>query len=269
LAGTSTPLPPGNNTVRLLIGRNQTIHDWANVTGADLDLTTADELLLLAIEPRTGRIAARPPHSLPFALAGAMLMDLIHDRQITVVDDKIVAGADTGEPWCDAILARIRRMPIPQGIGYWVIAVGAPQFRAQDRVTWRLIERGLVTLDVRRVLVVFSSMRYVVALPGVRDALRARVAAAMATNESVSAQFGSLIAMAASCGILHRLIAGQQRRAARQRLLAILQADEFATGEAVTAAQFVSAATFEVYSAVCAGGHGAGGGGHGGGHGGH
>jgi len=112
-------------------------------------------------------------------------------------------------------------------------------------------------------------MHYVVAQPGVRDAIRGRVAAAMATDESVDAQTASLIAMAAACGILHRLIPGGQRTVARRRLLAILQADEFATGEAVTAAQFVSAATFEVYSAVCAGGHPGGGGGHGGGHGGH
>lgn len=238
--------------------------------GAGLDLTTADELMLLAIEPKTGRIAARPPHSLPLALAGAMLMQLIHDQHITVVEDKVVAGEDTGQAWCDAILARIRRMPIPQGIGYWVVAVGAQQFRAQDRVTWRLIERGLVSFDVRPVLGgVFSSMHYVVAQPGVRVAIRGRVAAAMATDEFVDAQTASLIAMAAACGILHRLIPGGQRTVARRRLLAILQADEFATGEAVTAAQFVSAATFEVYSAVCAGGHPGGGGGHGGGHGGH
>lgn len=238
--------------------------------GAGLDLTTADELMLLAIEPKTGRIAARPPHSLPLALAGAMLMELIHDQHIAVVDDKVVAGEDTGQPWRDAILARIRRMPIPQGVGYWVVAIGAPQFRAQDRVAWRLIERGLVSLDVRPVLGgVFSSMHYIVAQPGVRDAIRARVASAMATDESVDAQTVCLIAMAAASGILHRLIAGGQRTVARRRLLAVLQADEFATGKAVTAAQFVSAATFEVYSAVCAGGH-AGGGGHGGGgHGGH
>jgi hypothetical protein len=242
----------------------------SDVTRVGFDLTTADELMLLAIEPKTGRVVARPPHSLPLALAGAMLMDLIHDRHITVVDEKVEAGADTGQRWRDAILARIRRMPIPQGIGYWVVAVGAPQFRAQDRVTWRLIERGLVTLDVRPVLAgAFSSMRYVVAQPDVRDATRARVAAAMTTDESVDTQTVSLIAMAAASGILHRLIPGGQRIVARRRLLAILQADEFATGEAVTAAQFVSAATFEVYSAVCAGGHAGGGGGHGGGHGGH
>jgi hypothetical protein len=240
------------------------------VIGIGLDLTTADELMLLAIEPKTGRITARPPHSLPLALAGAMLMELIHDQHIAVVDEKIVAGADTGQPWRDAILARIRRMPIPQGIGYWVTSVGAPQFRAQDRVTWRLIERGLVTLDVRPVLGgVLSSMRYVVAQPDVRDAIKERVAAAMATDESVDAQTLSLIAMTAASGMLHRFIAKGQRVVARRRLLAILQADEFATGEAVTAAQFVSAATFEVYSAVCAGGHPGGGGGHGGGHGGH
>lgn len=238
--------------------------------GAALDLTTADELMLLAIEPKTGRVAARPPHSLPLALAGAMLTDLIHDQHITVVDDKVVAGVDTGEPWRDAIIGRIRRMPIPQGIGYWVVSVGAPQFRAQDRVTWRLIERGLVSLDVRPVLGgVFSSMHYVIAQPEVRDGIRSRVAAAMATDESVDAQTAALIAMAAACGILHRFVARGQRVVARRRLLAILQADEFATGEAVAAAQFVSAATFEVYSAVCAGGHAGGGGGHGGGHGGH
>jgi Golgi phosphoprotein 3 (GPP34) len=244
-------------------------HLTTGVTGADLDLTTADELMLVAIEPKTGRVAARPPHSLPLALAGAMLMELIHDGHITVVDDKVVAGADTGQPWCDAILARIRRMPIPQGIGYWVIAVGSPQFRSQDRVTWRLIERGLVRLDVRSMLGVFSSIRFVVARPDVRDAIRARVAMAMATDGPVDAQTVSLIAMAAASGILHRLIAGQPRTAARRRLLAILRADQFATGEAVIAAEFVSAATFEVYSAVFAGGHGGGGGGHGGGHGGH
>jgi hypothetical protein len=150
-------------------------------------------------------------------------MDLIHDGHITVVDDKVVAGADTGQPWCDAILARIRRMPIPQGIGYWVISVGAPPFRAQDRVTWRLIERGLVRLDVRSMLGVFSSTRFVVARPDVRDAIRARVATAMATDGSVDAQTVSLIAMAAASGRPHRLIAGQPRMAARRRMLAILR----------------------------------------------
>ncbi len=233
------------------------------------DLTTADELLLLAIEPDSGRISARPPFTLPYALAGAMLMDVMRDQRVTLTDAKLAAGPDTGEPWCDAILARIRRMPLPQGIGYWVNAFAYQHFRAQDRTTWRLIERGLVTIDVRLTLGLVPSTRYYLAQPAVRDAIAARIASALTTEDAPGPQIVSLIAMAAACRILEHLVDRPHRRAAMRRARTMLQGDASATDTALAAAQYTYAASMEVYASVCAGGHGAGGGHGGGGHGGH
>jgi Golgi phosphoprotein 3 (GPP34) len=242
--------------------------DWGALIGAATDLTTADELLLLAIDPRTGRLSARPPFTLPLALAGAMLMDLIHDQHVMLIDGKVVAGLETGEPWRDAILARIRRMPLPQGIGYWVNALGVPRFRAQDRTTWRLIERGLVSPYIRLFLGVLASTRFTVTQPAIRNAIAARVAGALTTDNRPDPQTASLIAMAGASGLLDRLVDRRHRISARRRTRSILQGDESANDAVLAAAQYTYAAAMEVYSAVCAGG-GDGGGGHGGGHGGH
>jgi hypothetical protein len=197
-----------------------------------------------------------------------MLMDLMHDERVTVIDGVVVAGPDTADPLSDAILARIRRMPIPQGIGYWINALGAPQFRAQDRITWRLIERGLVSIDVRLALVVFASTRYIVTEPAVRDAIASRITRALTSDDRVEPQTVSLITMADACGILKHVIKRQYRRAAWRRARSIMQSDEFASDAALATAQYAYAASLEVYASVCAAGHGTGGG-HGGGHGGH
>src|SRR5580658_3625931 len=202
-------------------------------------LTTADELMLLAIDPGSSKLRAHPPHTLPLALAGAMLMDVIRAEIVTVTDGNLVAGDDTGEPMWDAILARIRRMPLPQGIGYWVNLFGAPQFRAQDRVTWRLIERKLITIDVRVALGVFDSTLYVIADEDARSAIAAKVARVLVTDDPPDAQTVSLLAMAVACGLLDRLSDGKHRIAARRRARSILGADEAAADVARSTSQFL------------------------------
>jgi hypothetical protein len=209
-------------------------------------LTTADELMLLVIDPSNGKLSAHPPHTLPLALAGAMLMDLVREQRIAIIDGNLAAGADTGEALCDAILARIRRMPIPQGIGYWVNALGAAQFRAQDRVTWRLIERRLITIDVRVSLGVLASTRYVIADPDARRAVAAKVGRVLVTDEAPDPQVVSLLGMAVACGILDRLSDRRHRITARRRARAILGSDEAVSDAARSTSQFLYAASAEI-----------------------
>lgn len=105
----------------------------AAVTKAESQFTLAEELLLLAIDPRHGRLVEKPPGSLAYAVAGAMLTGLLHAGQVMLVDGKVMAGTDSGDPLTDMVLEAVRDLSSPQSLGYWVNALALKPFLAQAR----------------------------------------------------------------------------------------------------------------------------------------
>ncbi len=79
-------------------------------------LTTAEELLLMAIDPKSGTLHSHPTFRLPAALAGAVLLDLFANGSLTLVHDTVLAGAGSDNFPYAAVVERIRNLPASHGV---------------------------------------------------------------------------------------------------------------------------------------------------------
>ena len=225
-----------------------------------------EQLLLIAINRTSGRLRERPPGSLAYAAAGAMLTDLLAAGIATVVDGKVVAAMDASlSPLGEVFVREVAALPAPQSLAFWVNALTFKPFTAQAYALESLRRRGAVAVTTRRLLMIWPVTRYRVVAVGERERALAKIAAAVASEAMLDEPTASLITLTASCGLMKHIVPRSLRRSARMRVKQLAQTSTL-TG-AMAGQNHPAHMIGDVFDAVWFGGP-AGGGGHGGAHGG-
>ena len=125
-------------------------------------LTFAEELLLLALDDKKGVIKPLPCHSMRFALAGALLMELAFADRIDTDPDtlKVVNTNPTGDPLLDETLERLQKADSQKNTEYWLNELSWNTRDLQERTLKQLVDKGVLKVEDRKVLWVFASRRY-------------------------------------------------------------------------------------------------------------
>lgn len=222
-------------------------------------LTTAEELLLLAIDPRTGALRSHPAFRLPAAVAGAVLLDLFADGSLTLAEDKVLAGAVCDTTRYGAVVERIRNSP-PHDIPWWVDAFGFAGKEAKGWIVASLVSKGVIAIDARPWLPPFPRTRYRLLEPAVRSAIATKILATLSADSSPDTQSTALAVMAGECGFVNELAPRSERRGLTQRVNALLQTQSVPSGNPVGNEQRPTPIA-QVYEAVFAQGFNVGSGG--------
>ena len=231
-------------------------------------LTLAEQLILLAIDPRTGRLHERPPDALGVAVAGAILSDLLEDGTLSLIDNKVAAQRPAQETLSAALLKEIELLP-PQTLRFWVSALTTKAFRAKEYTIATLIQRGALAIETGRRFGLRDVARYKVLNDALRERAVARLQAAVSSPGGLDSSSISLVTLAASCGLINRFVPRSLRSGMKKRLHAITEGAQGLRGALEDQAIPVGyAIAIEVYAATIDVGQfgGDGGGGHGAGH---
>jgi hypothetical protein len=198
--------------------------------------------------------------ALPFALAGAVVTDLVLEHGTTMdAEGNLAAGPDTGDSLLDSALVFIRASGRPRDTKHWVKALAARRFNIRGRVLQELVEAGVLTSHASRVLGVFPLIRYALTSPQGRDLSLEDVRRALLADGDVEPRLASLIALVSASGLLDSLVDREQRSLARRR--AKLMAERDPGGRAVksaiaeTEAAVSTAVTAAIVSSSVGGGH--------------
>lgn len=220
---------------------------------AEMDghVTLAEEVLLLTLDDESG--AVKEQAAAACAIPGALLAELalagrvaLDGGQVTLVQ----GGEPTGEPLLDGRFERLAQ---------WVQGrrtAKASEWLAEDRATatsdtlQRLVERGLVTEERRRLLGVFPVRRYPEADGSVERALRERLAAVVLHGAELDARTGALIALLHAARLHWSAFPDVPRKEIEPRFAAI--AEGAWAGEAVREAARNTQAALTAITAVIA-----------------
>jgi hypothetical protein len=220
-------------------------------------LTTAEELLLLAIDPRTGALHSRPAFRLPAAVAGAVLVDLFAEGSLTLVDDKVVVGASGDDARYRAVLERIRRSP-PHDVPWWVDTFGYAGKEAKGWTIASLVDKGVIAIHTRPWLPPFPRTRYRVLKPAARSAVASKILATLRRDSPPDTQSTALAVIAGECGFVDDLAPRSERRGLTHKVRALLQTETVSSGDALDNEQ-PRTVIAQVYEAVYAQGFNVGG----------
>lgn len=189
----------------------------------------AEDLLLLAWDDEAGKPRSSTSVQLPMAIGGALLLDLaLRDRLRIEVDVPRASSRRTGDDLLDEVATQLRAGPSRRKLKGWIRKVGTSARR--DEVRERLLARGLLVAEERKVLGLFPVTRHRLDDPAEVERSAAEVRKVLGGGPPADDRATALVALVGATAVLDRLVPRAERRAARQR------AQELAESSPVAAA---------------------------------
>lgn len=181
-------------------------------------LTLAEELALLALDDDTGKVIDLPAFALESALAAGIVMELSLEGRVDTDPEKlwVIDPQTTGDPILDGALSQIVKEKAPQPAAHWLRHLARPQL--EDDVIARLVERGIVRSEERRLLWVFKTRVYPPASGLEEKEVRTRILALLEGNDIPSPRDALLVGLMRSSGILRRLLSAADYERLRERI---------------------------------------------------
>lgn len=215
------------------------------------ELTVAEELLLLLWDDEKGRPAVGGPRAQ--LLAGALLIDLTLEGLIDVVDGKVepVSGVSPTGPMRAALLVRIRDDRKSRTISRWMQR-WANDKEVREAPVERLVDRGVLRSEQRRVLGLFPVTRHPVTDPARAARVRERIGGVLTGEGPAAPRDAALAGLVATAGrgAVGLLVEPSERRAALKRGRRL--AKEGVTGEVGEAVAQTQAAAIAAVTAAAA-----------------
>jgi hypothetical protein len=199
-----------------------------------------EEFALLALDDKTGRRINLPLNALGYGLAGAIILDLsligcidtdLH--QLTVINP-----APTGDNLFDPWLSRFQAVPQPRSVMFWLREMALQQEEIHQAAVERLIQRGILRREERRLFWVFNVRRYP-ALDGTETTeVRTRLTRLILGNDLPTPRDAILLSLIHGCRLSDHLFAGLNLEAHRARLETLARME--LVGREVSAATLAS-----------------------------
>jgi Golgi phosphoprotein 3 (GPP34) len=211
--------------------------------------TLGEDLVLLAIEPDRGTIAAR--NRLPYGLRGSELVRLAAGRWVGITGNRIVVldEGPTGDERLDAALANLARSRRPPQPKVWV---GHPGTGICDAYLARLAAVGAIREDRRTLLGFIPALRWRIADAARATDTRARLDAIVHATGPVDAAQAAFAGLASASGLGPVLYPGMANRHLRKRLERIAKGELTRGADAAQGAQAATEASVDAASRAAA-----------------
>ena len=109
-------------------------------------LNLMEELLLLALDDKKGKVLLSSSTELPYALRGAVLLELVNAKKIDIVNKKVVLidSTMTGNPILNNALELIENKSKEKSIGYWISRLGYKMKSLRKDLLSGLMDKGIL-----------------------------------------------------------------------------------------------------------------------------
>ena len=200
-----------------------------------MKLRFVEEIVLLLLRDHDGRFVRVPNWSLEYAMAGGVLMDLAMENRIDTDLENLILVDSTpiGDALLDPTLAEIA------GEGehptrYWVERVVEGADAIHEQALSRLVERGILERQEKRVLWAFRSRRYPTVDGKAEREVKLRIMEVLLSDEIPDPRDIMLICLVDACGIFNELLSKNELGNAADRIAQVRRMDLI--GQATTQA---------------------------------
>ncbi|WP_116948530.1 GOLPH3/VPS74 family protein [Jiangella endophytica] len=168
-----------------------------------MDLLIVDDFMLLLLDDESGSPAGAG--TLHYSLGGALLVDLALAGRITIESKgvTVVDGPPLDDPLLDDALAKVAEKRRGTHALLFVLGQGL-----SDRVTERLVERGLIRRETRKFLGLFRTTTWPADDVRHEAELRERLRRVLVGGEQPDARTAAIIALLNAINVLHIVVSG-------------------------------------------------------------
>ena len=200
---------------------------------AQAKLTVAEEIYLLALDDKQGVIKQHIPTSaLDYALAAALLMELaICDRidteltalNLTIL--KVTSTAPTGDALLDNTLHELKQETEPKLTSFWLERLTNWRGHIGEQVLARLVSKGILKQENRRVLWVFEVQRYPLMDDREVKEVRTRLRELILGDDIPDPREVVLISLGNACRLMDDLFTAKEYEQVQARIDALARLD--------------------------------------------
>jgi hypothetical protein len=193
-----------------------------------MKLSMPEELLLLMLDDKTGRLMERAAPSGDYALAGALLAELALAGRIDSDTTKLWAAdtAPTGDALADRVLAQIAAAPQPRDSRYWIETLGTEARDFLDALFDRLVAKGVLNQVEGRFLWVFPERRYPAVSGKEEREVKARLLGVLFNDEIPEPRDSLLIGLCRAAGLFALILSGQELDRVQDRINQVADLEE-------------------------------------------
>jgi golgi phosphoprotein 3 len=186
-------------------------------------LTMLEEVVLLAVNEKTGELRSTREFGTAYALVGAVFFDLALSRKIDTSEEEIhiIDTAPTGNPALDAVLARMAHRPDLKTVRDWIEEIFLSRQDLEGSALISLIDQGILRHEVSKRLWVIDVERFPMVNHRPQQHVKVRLAHAILSDEIPETRDIMLVAIAEHCGLLGYVLSEAQLENRRQRIQAL------------------------------------------------
>jgi Golgi phosphoprotein 3 len=190
-------------------------------------LSMLEEIVLLTVDERTGKLRSPDRFGTAYALGGALFFDLALAGKIDTgtSEIEIVDGSPTGHAAMDYFLAEMAKQPELNTVRAWIQEAFGYRDYLEEFALGSLVARGVLRHEQSRRLWIIDVTRFPIVDNQQAQHVRHRLAEAILTDEIPEPRDIMLVSVADASGLLGYVLpaADLERRRERIRLLANLE----------------------------------------------
>ncbi len=185
-----------------------------------MTLNLPEKLLLLGLNDEKGSVVFSSSTALPYGLAGAVLLELLFQKRLHLLDDKlsVIDRKPTGDALLDETLALIAASEKLRKAKYWVNKIHGKIKKMQDRLAEGLVKKGILQKEEKKFLWLIPYRRYPTVNPASEMDIREQIRGAVLNSRAVDERLLSLISLMHACQLTTEVFDKSERKIAKKRI---------------------------------------------------
>ncbi len=183
-------------------------------------LTMLEEVVLLAVDERTGNLRSTREFGTAYALVGAVFFDLALARKIDT-DTEIIHIIDTtptGNATLDRVLAEMAKRPDLTTVRQWIEEIFLHRRDLEGEALLSLIASGVLRHEKSKLLWIIDVERFPLVNDKPQQHVKTRLAHAILSDEIPDTRDIMLVSIAEPCGLLPYVLSDHQVENRRERI---------------------------------------------------
>ena len=201
-----------------------------------MPLTMPEELLLLMLDDRSGRLNEMAGPASGYAMAGAILAELALRARIDTDTARLYVtdATPTGDTLLDPVLARIAADRGPSAeepdmahdSRWWIETLGREADSFREAAFARLVARGILREEQGRFLWIFPERRYPMVSDKEEREVKARLTGVIFNDDIPEPRDALLIGLCRAAGLLPLILSADTLEAAEPRIEQVANLEE-------------------------------------------
>jgi hypothetical protein len=183
-------------------------------------LSMLEEVVLLAVDERTGGLRSTREFGTAYALVGAVFFDLALARKIDTDTEviHIIDRTPAGNPTLDRVLAQMTGRPDLKTVRDWVEELFLRRDDLEGEALNSLIASGILRHEKSKLLWIIDVERFPLVNNEPHQFVRTRLAKAILSDSIPETRDIMLVSVAEACGLLGYILSDAELKARKERI---------------------------------------------------